>query len=196
MRVLAAALLARSVVNGAFAIWLVVRAPGWDDLFRVGSSYALVDGTFALLAAIYVDAFASHDSARLLGGITFADGVARVAAGICLRVLPGVSGFPVATVSLFGVVGLGGATLGLAALGLWLVTRWRARAQWSAHPDALFDPLAVAALISFAVGGALFLKAPDAARELRTLAGGATASLALVFFFAFLGAMTHRSSHE
>jgi hypothetical protein len=193
MRVLAVAFLARSVVNAAFAIWLVTGAPGWDDVFRAGSFYAFADGTLALLTAIYVDTYATHDAARLLGGITFADGAARVAAAICIRVLPGLPGFPVATVAFFGALGAGAATLGVSAVGLWVVTRWRTRGHRPTHPDALFDPLALAALISFVVCGALFVRVPDAAAELRVLAGGATAALALVFFVAFVGATTHHT---
>lgn len=194
VRVLAAALLARGVVNGAFALWLVARPSEWDDVFRVGSTYAVLDGGFGLLAAILIDAYATTDSARFLGGITFADSIARVTVGILLRVLPGVSGFPVATVSLFGAIGVGAATLGIGALGLWLITRARAGHGWSKHPDALWDPIAVAALVSFVGGYVLFLNPPITASALRGIASGASGALSLIFLIAFAGAITHRLS--
>jgi len=196
MRVLALALLARGVVNGAFALWLLARPSEWDDVFRVGSTYAVLDGGLGLVAALLIDVYATTDAARLLGGITFADSIARAAGGVLLRVLPGVSGFPVATVSLFGVIGVGAATLGIGALTLWLVTRTRSGHGWSKHPDALWDPLAVAALISFVVGYILFLNPPVTASALRNVAGGATGALSLIFLFAFSGAITHRVSRR
>jgi hypothetical protein len=45
---LAVALSARAAVNSAFAIWLLTRRPPWSDVFRVGSTYGLVDGTLGL----------------------------------------------------------------------------------------------------------------------------------------------------
>jgi hypothetical protein len=186
---LAIALLARAITNVVFAVWLATRAPVWGEIFRVGSLYALVDGGCALAAALLVDAFARQDVSRVLGAITIADALARIATGIGLRLLPGLADFPVALLAFFAAIAAATVTLGVGALGLWLYVRAHAGFARTKHADGLLDPLALAALISFGVGYVLFLRPPATAQALRDVALGASATLSLVFGVAFVGAI-------
>jgi hypothetical protein len=61
------------------------------------------------------------------------------------------------------------ATLGLGALGMWLYARARSGPAWLKHADALLDPLALTALLSFLVAYVLILNPPGTSAALRNL---------------------------
>jgi hypothetical protein len=73
----------------------------------------------------------------------------------------------------------------------WLVARMRGRRDWSTEADALFDPLAAAALVSFAVGFVLFANPPGTVEMLRAVAASASGALAVVFLVASVGAIAN-----
>jgi predicted permease len=111
---------------------------------------------------------------------------------LALRAFPGIPHVPMAVVPLFAAIGAGVAGLGLIGLTEWLVARMRERRDWQLSADALFDPLAAAALVSFAVGFVLFANPPATVATLRTLAASASGALAFVFLTASLGAVASR----
>ena len=193
-RALAGTLLLRGGVHGVFAVWLITRHVGWADIFEAGSLYALVDGTLGLVAgALFASlaSLASRGSPRFLATMTFADAVGRLALGFALRAFPGIPSFPVTAASLFGAVGVSAAGLGVIAMTVWFIARVRAGRRWSIRSDELFDPLAVAALISFVVGYTLLVDPPATANTLRIVAAGVSGALTLVFVVASLGAVAH-----
>jgi hypothetical protein len=192
-RALAAMLLLRGGVHALFAVWLLTSQPDWVDIFRIGSSYALVDGVLGLAAAALVAPLARSGAPRLLGTMTLLDALGRLALGIALRMLPGLAALPMTVVPLFGAVGLSAASLGLIAMTAWVVARVRGGHSWSIDADELFDPLAAAALISFVIGATLFVSPPSSATALRVLATSASAGLTIVFLVASVGAFSRRS---
>jgi hypothetical protein len=191
---LAATLLLRAADHGLFAVWVLTRHPGWTDIFDTGALYGLVDGTLGLVTVALLMRLAVGGAPRLLATMTFIDAVGRLVAGIALRLFPGIPVVLVTAVPFFVALGAVVAGLGVVAMAVWLVARLRAGRGWSLDTDALFDPLAVAALVSFGVGYALFTKPPATSTALRAFAVAVSATLALVFFIASLGAVAHRRS--
>jgi len=86
---LAAILLLRAAVHAGFAVWIVGSHPGWVDIFRVGSNFALVDGTLGLLGFVTLVRLAQPSGGGLLAAMNLADAVGRLTLGTALRVFPG-----------------------------------------------------------------------------------------------------------
>jgi hypothetical protein len=186
---LGAALLFRAADHGIFAIWVVTSRPEWARLFDVGALYGFVDGTIALITVVLLVRSMPSGAPRLLSAMTFADGVGRLATSAALVAFPGISTGLITTVSLFGAVGAAVGALGVIAMTVWLIARLRAGRSWRVASDALFDPLAVAALVSFIVAYTLFANPPATSDGLRTVAVGVSGVLAGVFFIASWGAV-------
>jgi hypothetical protein len=72
---------------------------------------------------------------------------------------------------------------------VWLIARLRAGPSWRVATNALLDPLAAAALVSFIFAYALFLNPPATSDALRTIAVSVSGVLAGVFVFASWGAV-------
>lgn len=189
---LAGTLALRGADHGAFAAWVLTRHPGWTEIFDTGALYGLVDGTLGLLTFALLMRLAPAGAPRLLATMTFADAVGRLVAGVALRTLPGIPVVLVTTVSFFSAIGAVVAGLGVVAMFAWLIARVRGGRSWSMDTDALFDPLAAAALVSFVVGYALFMHPPATAAALRTFAIAVSGTLAVVFLVASVGAIAHR----
>jgi len=63
---LASVLLLRAADHSVFAGWLITRQPGWLEIFRAGSVYAIVDGVLGILVAVLIVALARSPSGRWL----------------------------------------------------------------------------------------------------------------------------------
>jgi len=74
---------------------------------------------------------------------------------------------------------------------VWMILRVRARKEWSRASDALFDPLAAAALLSFVMGYILFIDPPTTSAALSRLGVGATSVMAAAFLVASMGAVAY-----
>jgi hypothetical protein len=186
---LGVALLLRAADHGIFAIWVVTRRPEWTRIFDVGALYGFVDGAIALITVALLARFVRGGAPQLLAAMTFADGVGRVATSAALLAFPGMSTGLITTLSLFGAVGASVGTLGVIAMTVWLIARLRARPSWRVATNALFDPLAAAALVSFMFAYTLFLNPPATSDALRTIAVSVSGVLASVFFLASWGAV-------
>jgi hypothetical protein len=191
---LGAALFIRGADHGIFAIWVVTSRPEWTRLFDVGALYGFVDGTIALITVALLARSVSSGAPRLLGAMTFADGVGRLATSAALIAFPGISTGLITTLSLFGAVGAAVGGLGVLAMTVWLIARVRAGRSWRVATDALFDPLAAAALVSFIVAYTLFATPPATSDALRTMAVSVSGILAGVFLIASWGAV-HAATH-
>jgi len=191
---LAVALFLHAVVHASFAAWIVLRQPGWTHVFHTGTNYAFADGSLGLIVFALVLPFATRGSPRLLATLTLVDAIGRLAVGFTLREFPGLPIFPVTFVSFFGVVGGCAAALGLIAMTAWAIARARAGRTWSADSDALFDPLAAVAIVSFVIGYVLFVDPPATGAALRILAACGSGALAVVFSVASIGALAHRAA--
>jgi len=189
---LAVALAVRGLVNGVFGAWLIARRPSWADVFDVGSAYGIVDGALGLVSVVLIVSLTPSGLLRFLAAITCADAIGRLSAGLALRLLPGIPHVPMAVVPFFAAIGAAVAGLGLIGLTEWIVARIRERRDWRLRADALFDPLAAAALVSFAVGFVLFADPPATVGALRTFAASASGALALVFLAASVGTAANR----
>lgn len=188
---LASLLLLRAVDHGVFVGWLISRQSGWLETFRAGSNFALVDGTLGILIGILIVSLAADGAGRWLVLMTLLDGTGRLAVGVALHVFPGIPASLVTIVSFFGLLGACATSLGLGAMTVWALLRFRRRSEWSRDSDALFDPLAVTALLSFAMGYILFIHPPTnvlALHHLATIAGGA---MTLAFVVAAVGAAAY-----
>jgi hypothetical protein len=192
--VLGGVLWLRAVVHGAFAAWVVARRPEWGAIFEVGAMCGIIDGTLGLIVAAMSRSIPTRGGPRLLAGITANDALGRLAVGALILALPATVDFPVTAVSLFGAVGLAAGGLGLIALVVWLVARIRAGHTWSLDRDALFDPIAAAAVISFVVAAVLFVRPPANDAELRVFAASVCAAVTLAFAIAAAGAASYRKA--
>jgi hypothetical protein len=188
---LAGALLLRAADHGAYAVWLLVRQPGWLDIFAVGSSYALCDGAMGIVVVWLLMPLARTSAGRLLVLMTLVDAVGRIAVGSSLRIFPGIPTFVVTLVSFLEILGAWATVLGIAAMTIWVFLRIRGRGRWTLSSDALFDPLAVVALLSYVVGFVLFVDPPTTSRGLATFAASAACTLAIAFVVTSLGALAH-----
>jgi hypothetical protein len=189
--ILAAALALRGCVNGAFGAWLLLRRPGWTNVFQTGSIYAIADGIVGLITVVLIVSLTPTGLLRFLAAMTCVDAIGRIAAGIALRVYPGIPHVPMTIVPFFAALGAGVAGLGMIAMLAWLVARMRGWRTWSRSADTLFDPLAAASLVSFVLGVVLFSNPPATADTLRTVAASSSGALAVVFLIASLGAIAH-----
>lgn len=190
--VLAATLAVRGCLNAAFGTWLLARRPGWADVFDVGSIYGIADGALGLLTVALIVSLTPQGLLRFLAVVTCVDAIGRLTAGIAVRAFPGIPHVPMAVVPFFAAIGAGIAGLGLIGITEWLIARMRGRRDWSMEADALFDPLAAAALVSFAVGFVLLANPPGTVAMLRAVAASASGALALVFVVASFGAIATR----
>ena len=190
--ILAAMLAVRGLTNAVFGAWLVARRPGWADVFDIGSLYGIADGTLGLITVVLIVSLTPRGLLRFLAAITCVDAIGRLSAGLVVRALPGIPHVPMAVVPFFAAIGAGVAGLGLIGLTEWVFARIRDGRDWQLNADALFDPLAAAALVSFAVGFVLFANPPATVAALRTLAASASGALALVLLAASVGAVTNR----
>jgi predicted permease len=189
---LGATLGARGCINAAFGAWLLLRQPAWASVFERGSQYAIADGVLGFLAVGLIVSLTPSGLLRLLAAMTCVDAIGRISAGIIVLTLPGLPDLPIAVVPFFAA--LGAAISGLGAIGLisWLIARARTHRDWSRNAEALFDPLAAAAVISFVIGFVLFTNPPATLEAMRALAALAAGTLALVFLTASLGALIRR----
>jgi hypothetical protein len=190
---LAVTLAMRCIVNAWFALWLITLEPGWFDIFRIGSMYALADGALGFLSVLLLAPGSPVGSPPLLQVTTFADALLRISAGVALRLLPGIPDFPVTEVAFFGAIGACAAFLGLIALVSWLVRAFHhsrgPQAEYvSAH--ALFDPLAITGLLALMLGLYTFVSGPPSTVDgLRVAAACWSAALGLAFLIAAVGAL-------
>jgi hypothetical protein len=189
---LAATLAVRGCLNAAFGGWLLARRPTWTGVFDVGSIYAIADGALGLLSVVMIVSLTPRGLLRFLAAVTCVDAIGRLIAGIAVRAFPGIPHVPMVVVPFFAAIGAGVAGLGLIGITEWLVARMRGRRDWSTEADALFDPLAAAALVSFAVGFVLFANPPGTVEMLRAVAASASGALAVVFLVASVGAIANR----
>jgi hypothetical protein len=181
---------ARALANGFFAAWLWSTSPAWSDFFAGAASYLVVDGALAMAAAILLSVNVLEGPA-LLTGATAADGVARVAAGVALRMFPGLPDFPVTAVAFFGVVGGWAACVATAAIVV-RASVWRARHH--AHrstPLAMheeLDPLVIAGIVALGLVGYTFLNGPPVTlADYRSFGMLWTSVLAVAFASAAVG---------
>lgn len=188
---LAGVLLLRAADHGAFAVWLLLRQPGWLDIFAVGSSYALVDGALGIIAVALLVPLAGTRAGRLLVIMNLVDAAGRIAVGSALKVFPGIPTFVVTLVSFFGIVGASATALGIGAMTVWVILRMRGRATWTIRSDALFDPLAIVALASYVVGFVLFVDPPTTSLGLATFAASAATVLAGALTLTAFGALAY-----
>lgn len=151
-----------------------------------------VDGALGLIAVGLIVSLTPSGLLRVLAAITCADAIGRIAAGIVVLAFPGLPHLPIGVVPFFAALGAAVAVLGAIGLTAWLVARARTWREWSKNAEALFDPLAAAALVSFVIGFVLFTNPPATLEMLRAVAATATGILALVFLTASLGALVHR----
>lgn len=189
---LGAVLALRGCLNAAFGVWLLAGHPSWTRVFEAGSLYAIADGALGLIAVGSIVLLTPSGLLRVLAAITAVDAIGRIGIGIVVLALPGLPHLPMAVVPFFAAIGAAVAGLGAIGLTAWVVARARTRRDWSMNAEALFDPLAGAALVSLIIGFLLFTNPPATLETLRTVAAAATGILALVFLTASLGALVHR----
>jgi hypothetical protein len=188
---LAAVLLLRACVNGAFALWLFAGAPVWLDIFSVGATYALTDGALGLTTVVLLLRRKPIDAPPPLVSMVLGDAVLRGAAGIAILAFPGIPYFPITLVLFYGVLGVWAAIAGVIAMIAWFVSHHHVSeaGQGSQSRTHAFDPPAAAGLIAFILAGYGFAMGPPAtAEDLRIAAGAASGALALVFLTAAFGA--------
>lgn len=187
-------LVLRAVVNGAFAMWLATRAPGWLDIFSTGAAYALADGALGLLVGVWIIRRKSRPVGSLLIALVWTDALLRCGAGLAILVFPGIPQFPITLVLFYGALGSWAASAGVVAMVTWFVAFEHEhvhgpKRQPHSPSHALFDPLAVAGLLALMLAAyALVAGPPASADELRIAAGAASGALSLVFLVAAVGA--------
>jgi hypothetical protein len=189
-------LLLRGIDHGAFAAWVLNQRPGWTEIFDIGALYGLADGTLGLVTFALLLRGAPSGAPRLLAMMTLLDAIGRLVAGVALRAFPGLPVVLTTAVPFFAAVGACVAGLGVVAVTVWAIARVRGGRSWSFDTDALFDPLAAAALVSFVVGYALFMHPPATSAAWRNFAVAVSGTLAAVFLVASLGAAAHRGDRQ
>lgn len=190
---LAAVLSMRGIVNGTFTIWLMTQHPHWADVFRVGSSFGLVDGALGLVTVLLFLPRAPSGSPPLLRLTTLLDALVRIAVGLAIRALPGIPDTPITIMLLFAALGAYAVSLGVFAVAVWLVghARWRkGSSTWRPGTGELFDPLAVAGLLALGVVAySLFAGPPASVERLRTDAIWISGGFAIAFLVSAAGAL-------
>jgi hypothetical protein len=189
---LAAALLLRASDHAIFAWWSMVMNPTWLEVFRRGATFGLIDGALGLAVVGLLVPAAVHKAVRPLVLLTFVDAVGRLGVGLMLLLFPGIPITAVTIVPFFGVIGASAAILGIVAMIFWLVGRFKIGRRWTLGSDLLFDPLAIAAILSYAIAYTLFLAPPATTHALRMMAARSAAVMAGVFLAAALGALAYR----
>jgi len=180
-------LLLRGFASLVLAAWLFTQEPGWHDLFRGVAAYALVDGILGFATATLVRSIRSEDGPHLLTAMTFTDALVRLAAGVVLLLLPGITEVPMSVVPLFGAAGAVAGVLGVIAIIA--VAAAHIRHGHTLGYEAMFDPIAAVALVSVGIGALLFTDPPATAGKLRVLVGTGGVVLGGSFLIASLGAM-------
>lgn len=190
---LAAALSMRGIVNGTFTIWLLTQHPRWADVFRVGSTYGLVDGTLGLVTVMLLLRRTPSGAPPLLRVTTLLDALVRLAVSIAIRTLPGIPDSPLTIMLFFAALGAYALSLGIVAVAVWLVghARWRKDSStWRPGTGELFDPLAVMGLLVLGVVAYSLVAGPPASVErLRADAMWISAGFALAFLVSAAGAL-------
>lgn len=190
-RPLITALVFRACFNGAFALWLVVGAPAWGDIFHIGALYALADGAMGLVTVLVLARHVPTHAPPLFRSLTFADAALRLGAGSALLALPGIPDLPLGVVLFFGVVGAAAGLFGVVATIGWFVARVRDRRAgqpWHLTTHELFDPLGAVGVVALVgVGAALIAGPPPTASGLRAVASSMCGALALAFIVSAIG---------
>lgn len=181
-------LLARAFVHAAFMAWLLSAAPGWSDIFWIGSAFGLVDGTLGLLTGFLVTRTPVAAPPKLVAMVV-ADALMRIIAGLAIRMFPGIVDIPIVLVLFFAALGTWAAIAGAAALGGLLLAHTRhhqsAGGPTASRVHALFDPLAGAGLVALGLAAYAFAAGPPAtALELRTTATVTCGALTAIFVIA------------
>jgi hypothetical protein len=181
-------LLARALVHAAFMVWLLSAAPGWSDIFWIGSAFGLVDGSLGLLTAFLATRVPVSAPPKLVA-LVLVDAFMRIAAGVAIQLLPGIVDIPIVLVLFFGALGTWAAMGGATAIGVLLVSHARhhpaGNAAASSRVHALFDPLASAGFVALGLAVFAFAVGPPAtAAELRTTAIVASGALTIIFTIA------------
>jgi hypothetical protein len=193
---LAAALLLRACVNGAFVVWLLTRAPLWLEIFAMGAKYAIADGVIGLLTVALLARQKPIGAPPPLVSLLLADAALRCAAGIATLALPGIPYFPITLVLFYGALGAWAASAGVIAMVAWFVAHEHEQDVRNRSPSrthALFDPLVAAGLIAIMLAGYAFIVGPPTTAEaLRLAAGSASGALAVVLLVAASGAAGRR----
>jgi len=186
----------RALVNGLFACWLFARGPTWDDVFAAASIYALADGALALVTTAVLASRPGRLGAPFLLSMTATNALILIAAGVALRVWPGISGFPVTLVMFYGAVGVWAASLGAVAIAMAVRVIVHDRGADRRHrlrDHELVDPIVIGGLVAILfVAYALIVGPPTDAPTLRHVAGLGTGLLAVVFLTASIGTLLRR----
>ena len=190
---LVAVLSARGIVNGTFAFWLLAQHPRWADVFRVGSTYGLVDGALGLVTVVLLLPRTPSGSPPMLRVTTLLDALVRLAVSFAIRALPGIPDTPITTLLFFSALAAYALGLGVVAVLVWLVghARWR-KGSSTRRPGTgeLFDPLAVAGvLVLGVVAYSLHFGPPASVQRLRSDAVWISSGFAIAFFVAAAGAV-------
>ena len=191
------------MLHAAFAVWLVAVGPQWAAVFEAGAGYGFADGTLGLLvAAILVwrtpqpfdtlPVQARWSLRHLVAGATLVDAVGRLLVSSALRAMPGLSQLPMVLLPLFAATGVSVTLLGAVMAAAWVVSRRGASRAARGVVHAVFDPLAMSAIVAFVAAGVLIVGPPATAGSLRALAIAVSASFAALFTVAGLGVATLR----
>ena len=184
-------LVSRCCVNAWFALWLVTRARQWSDVFDIGAIYALLDGALGLATGLLLMEQGSSDSSFVLPTMTVGDAILRLGAGVAIRTLPGLTGFPITLLVFFAVIAVWEVSLGATLVVSWFVAAERAvkRGGVNRRKRALLGPPAFAGFVALLFAGYAFLAGPPSTADaLRTVAALAAGALAIVFGAAALRA--------
>jgi hypothetical protein len=191
------------VLHASFAVWLIAVRPPWSAVFDAGSWCGFADGTLGLLvAAVLVrqpsrpfdtlPARARWSLRHLVAGATLVDAVGRLFVSSALRAMPGLSQLPMVLVPLFAATGVSVTLLGAVMAAAWVMSRRGASRGERGVVHAVFDPLAMSAIVAFGAAGVLIVGPPATAASLRELAIAVSATFAVLFAVAGLGVATLR----
>ncbi|HWH52047.1 MAG TPA: hypothetical protein VN651_10940 [Gemmatimonadaceae bacterium] len=191
------------MLHASFAAWLITVRPPWTAVFDAGSWYGFADGTLGLLvAAILVGstsrqfdtlpARARWSLRHLVAGATLVDAVGRLLVSSALRAMPGLSELPMVLVPLFAATGVSVTLLGAVMAVAWVMSRRGVSPDARRGVHALFDPLAMSAVVAFGAAAVLIVGPPATAASLRSLAVAVSATFAALFAVAALGVATLR----
>src|SRR6185437_13512392 len=129
---------------------------------------------------------------HLVAGATLVDAAGRLLVSSALRAMPGLSELPMVLVPLFAATGVSVTLLGAVMAGAWAISRRGASRAARGVVHALFDPLAISAVVAFGAAGVLIVGPPATAASLRALAIAVSATFAVLFVVASLGVATLR----
>jgi hypothetical protein len=185
---LSAVLLLRACVNAAITIWLLTHVASWSEVFRTGSTYAIVDGALGLATTVLLARRQPIAAPPALVAMVLTDAMLRLGAGLAIRLLPGLTLFPITLVLLFGALGVWSAAAGAMAIVGWMIGHeHHRRGKKRTRVHALFDPLSVLGVVALSMAVyALVVGPPATADALRMTAAVVTATLTVVFLAAIV----------